>query len=166
MIRIKVAASISVLMIVLGVLLPAQRAFAGFYLAYIQSHPPAISHQATGDFVFSSTGPVECKIDGGSFAPCDTPYTTPSLANGEHTLTLHAIDADNPDGTATYTWTVDAPTVAITSPSQTTSVYEGPLTVTGTSPANVHIQVSVDGAVAGTTDVGNSTDKRTNSIVW
>lgn len=154
--RKRLTALVLVLSIICSVLLPTQEVFAGFFIAVIMSHPPAVSHLPTGDFQFSSTGPLECKIDSGTFSPCDTPYTTPVLTNGEHTLTLHAIDADNPEGTQTYTWTVDAPLATITSPTTTTSVSEGPLTVTGTTSSNTRIQISVDGTVSGTVDVGGS----------
>ncbi len=54
-------------------------------------------------FTFSSDEPgvtFECSIDGGSYAPCSSPFAPPALAPGEHTLSVRAIDgAGNADGT-------------------------------------------------------------------
>jgi hypothetical protein len=42
----------------------------------------------------------ECRIDAGSFSPCTTPYTTPPLTDGSHTLEVRATDqAGNTDPT-------------------------------------------------------------------
>ncbi|MEI6480875.1 MAG: YncE family protein [Candidatus Saccharibacteria bacterium] len=157
MIRKKLVAIVSVLAILSSVLLPAQTVFAGFLIVNIITHPTPVSTQAIGNFTFGNTGPAECKIDDGAFAPCDTPYSTPPLANGEHTLTLHGIDATNPQGTATYTWTVDLPSIKITSPTASTTIFDGPLTVTGTSASDVLVDVTVDGVLAGTADPGAGT---------
>ena len=157
MIRKKFVAIVSVLAILSGVVLPAQTVFAGFLIVGFITQPPAVSNQAIGNFTFGNTGPAECKIDDGAFSLCDTPYSTPPLANGEHTLTLHGIDATNPQGTATYTWTVNVPSLKITSPTASTTIFDGPLTVTGTSDSNVLVDVTVDGVLAGTADPGAGT---------
>ncbi len=62
----------------------------------------------------------ECDLDGGGWAPCSTPFTTPALGDGSHTLEARATDAaGNTDATeVAFTWLVDAtaPTGSITSP--------------------------------------------------
>jgi hypothetical protein len=63
------------------------------------------------NFALSSDEPgtFECNLDGTGFVPCAPSYTTPPLANGEHTLVVRAIDtAGNHDPSpASQTWLVD-----------------------------------------------------------
>ena len=51
----------------------------------------------------------ECSLDGGSFAICATPYTTPPLAEGSHRFELRAVDtAGNVEPQpASWAWRVD-----------------------------------------------------------
>lgn len=59
----------------------------------------------------------QCSIDGAPPVPCDTPYTSPALADGSHTLEVAAIDrAGNVDpAPVSRTWIVDTapPTTVI-----------------------------------------------------
>ena len=51
---------------------------------------------STVQFAFSATGePVtyECRLDEGTWAACTSPYTSPSLANGEHDFQVRSKDA-------------------------------------------------------------------------
>jgi hypothetical protein len=78
----------------------------------------AVISDTTPVFEFSSSEPgstFECSIDGGAF-PCESPYEPSELADGPHTLDVHATDAaGNTDDTpASHTFTVD------TTPPQTT----------------------------------------------
>ncbi|MHA2647799.1 MAG: choice-of-anchor J domain-containing protein [bacterium JZ-2024 1] len=68
----------------------------------------------------SGIASFECRIDGGSFLPCISPYTTPPLGEGLHTFEVRSIDvAGNVDGSpATRNFQVDTmpPTVSVSSP--------------------------------------------------
>ncbi|WP_158620144.1 Ig-like domain-containing protein [Corallococcus sicarius] len=96
--------------------------------------PPLLTNQKTGTFNFESnkTGATyDCSLDSSSpgnptFVTCVTPYLTPALPDGSHTLIVRARDgAGNVDPTPeSYTWTVDT-----TAP--TTHIESGPTTVNG-----------------------------------
>ncbi|MGH3071841.1 MAG: beta strand repeat-containing protein [Gaiellaceae bacterium] len=93
------------------------------------STPSTPSANPTPTFGLGSTespATFECDLDGGGWAPCATPYTTPALGDGPHTLKARAADAaGNVDATEiTHAWTVDAtaPTGSITAPADGTDV--------------------------------------------
>jgi hypothetical protein len=78
----------------------------------IAGGPIGTTSDPTPTFNLQSDEPnstFECKIDAGSFSTCGTPYTTPALADGSHTLEIRATDpSGNPDQTpATRTFAVD-----------------------------------------------------------
>ena len=63
----------------------------------------------TFGFAASEAGSsFRCRVDGGAFAPCATPFTTALLGSGSHTFAVAAVDAaGNPDATpAARTFTV------------------------------------------------------------
>lgn len=82
----------------------------------IATFPPDVSGSPVGAFTFSSnTDPVtyECQIDGttaAGWAACETPYTTPVLPDGSHTLYVRAVDMNGTKDTtpASRTWTIIA----------------------------------------------------------
>ena len=87
------------------------------------STPANPSANPTPTFGLGSTetpSTFECDLDGGGWSACSTPFTTPPLGNGSHTLKARATDAaGNTDASEiTFTWLVDAtaPTGSITSP--------------------------------------------------
>ena len=62
----------------------------------IASGPSGLTKDDTPSFSFGSpeSGTAfECRIDGGPFFACASPYTAPSLAPGRHTLEVRALDA-------------------------------------------------------------------------
>lgn len=69
------------------------------------------SSAATVEFTANDPAATfECALDGAPFAPCASPHPLTSLAPGEHTLQVRAINATGPDPTpATRTWTVTDP---------------------------------------------------------
>jgi len=108
-------------------------------------------------FEFTSTEPdssFECKVDGGGFADCTSPHTTPQLPDGPHTFFVRATDAaDNTDGTpASRSFTVAASPPADTTPPET-SIDSGPAgstddptpTFTFSSEAGASFECQLDG---------------------
>ena len=96
--------------------------------------PPSPTNSPTRQFTFSGTDPnptngfasgigkYECALDGGAFATCTSPYTTPSLSEGNHSVAVRAVDrAGNADPTpASASWLLDLtpPSVTVTEPSE------------------------------------------------
>ena len=74
---------------------------------------PGTSTTATPSFGFTSDpgSTFECSLDGGAFAACTSPFTTPALANGAHSLSVRATDpARQVEATPeTRNFTVDVP---------------------------------------------------------
>ena len=113
------------------------------------------TNDTTPTFEFSSpdgTATFECSVDGAAYAPCASPFTTPTLANGSHTFSVRAVD---PQGTtdqtpASRTFTVDtvAPQTTILSgpaPGGQTSD-ANPTFTFSSSQANSTFECSLDGA--------------------
>jgi hypothetical protein len=76
----------------------------------IATHTPAVAFTATDD----NLDTVECKADGDSYAACTSAWTTASLADGVHTVTVRATDFAGNTATATTTFTVDTTAPAST----------------------------------------------------
>src|SRR4029078_9962464 len=82
----------------------------------IGTKPPNPSNDPTPTFGFSAgeTSTFQCQLDAGALAPCTSPPTLGSPADGSHTYTVKATDAAGNTGPVTsYVWTIDtvAPTV-------------------------------------------------------
>jgi hypothetical protein len=81
--------------------------------------PPNASNVASPSFEFiaSETATFQCKLDGGAFAPCNSPTSYASLLDGPHLFSVRATDTvGNTGGPTDHGWTIDTtgPTTAIT----------------------------------------------------
>ena len=96
---------------------------AASYTWMIDTTPPTISitsgpsgyvQTTNANFAFSSgdgTATFQCKLDGGSYAPCTSPTGYSSLVAGQHTFYVQATDnLGNSSTPAHQTWTVDTQT--------------------------------------------------------
>lgn len=75
----------------------------------VLSGPPAqtTSKSATFEFSAESGATIECRVDGGAWAPCTSPLVLSGLGLGEHVLELRATDAaGNVSPLRTERWTV------------------------------------------------------------
>ncbi len=60
------------------------------------------THDRTPTFRFRSSSAgthFQCKLDGGPYKPCRSPYTTPTVPFGHHVLKVRAVQAGVPDPT-------------------------------------------------------------------
>jgi MYXO-CTERM domain-containing protein len=108
----------------------------------IATKPKNPSKDPTGDFTFTntvSTVTYECKLDSGAWTTCGASYTTPTLVDGPHTLSVRSSESITDAGVivedppVTYTWTIDtvAPDTTIaTKPSDPSSSATGVFTFT------------------------------------
>lgn len=86
----------------------------------ITSGPTGLTNDLTPTFAFTSEAGAafECKLDTAAYSACQTPFTTPTLGDGAHSVAVRAKDAyGNVDATpATRTFTVDttAPDTTVT----------------------------------------------------
>jgi hypothetical protein len=104
--------------------------------------PSGTTSEAASTFSFSSDQPgstFECRIDDGDYFNCDTPYTTPALAEGPHAFSVRATDpAGNVDPTValrTFRVQFGAPETTISSgPGGTTSNATPTFTFTSSAP--------------------------------
>lgn len=85
-------------------------------ITFFEGRPASVSNDTTPTFTFSTydsdtddsyAGGMECRIDSGSFSPCTSPFTAPSLTPGDHTFVVHAVSQSDSNSTATYTWTTN-----------------------------------------------------------
>ncbi len=90
--------------------------------------PAATSNDSSATFQFSDAEAGvtwKCALDGAAAAACNNPITYASLADGQHTLAVNAVDAaGNVSPAATTTWTIDttppaAPTITYAPPAST-----------------------------------------------
>jgi hypothetical protein len=99
----------------------------------IDSGPPAVTAATSATFAFSDGEAgvdFECRVDGGSFAPCTSPEAFSGLGDGSHTFEVRALDAaGNASAAASRAWTVDA------TPPPAPSIDSGPATTTAATDA-------------------------------
>ena len=118
----------------------------------IDGGPAALVSSSTSLFAFSASkagATFQCSLDGGAFAACSAPYTTPQLDDGSHTLSVRAVDdLGNTDATpASRTWTIDTVppvTTITTAPPALTSATTATLTFRANEQAT--FECHLDGA--------------------
>lgn len=100
----------------------------------ITSTPNLLTNATSGNISFSSNdsggGVVaahQCKLNGGVFTNCNSPYTFSGLTQGNHTFFVQAIDsAGNISSIQSYSWTIDTtlPTLSISNPSNNGTILQ------------------------------------------
>jgi MYXO-CTERM domain-containing protein len=118
----------------------------------IATKPSTFTKVTTGSFTFTNTQtPVtyECKIDTGNWVACNASYTTPTLTDGLHTISVRSTNlggvVENPP--VTYSWTIDtvAPVTTIaTHPTSPSPSPTGTFTFTN-SESSVTYECKLDG---------------------
>jgi hypothetical protein len=100
---------------------PAYYTFRSFTAEVIRPQASIAGGPAQGGFTRDTTPTFSftsnelgstfvCRIDGGAYKPCSSPYTTPQLANGGHFFYVKAIDAPgNESPIVSRSFTVRAP---------------------------------------------------------
>jgi hypothetical protein len=71
---------------------------------------PAVTSSTTSTFTFTGDpdNTFECRVDNGAWAPCVSPFTTGTLAEGAHSFSTRQVDAaGNPGPDTTTSWTID-----------------------------------------------------------
>ncbi|MGE0545881.1 MAG: thrombospondin type 3 repeat-containing protein [Kofleriaceae bacterium] len=101
---------------------------------------------ATFALTSNESGTFQCRVDTDSFAPCLTPYTTVTLAEGDHTFEAVAVDqAGNVDASpAIYSWRIDtsAPdTMIATAPADPSNDSTGDFTFTASETSEFECKV-------------------------
>ena len=122
----------------------------------INSKPPAMSTDTTPTVTFSSSAAdlasFACRVDGGAFSACSSPFTTPALAPGAHTIDVRATDDLGNNGPAQHVAvTVVAPDHKVDSPlakvAKTIKAKGSELAVPVAAGAGETVKVVVTGAV-------------------
>ncbi|HEU4655500.1 MAG TPA: hypothetical protein VFS47_16045 [Steroidobacteraceae bacterium] len=118
----------------------------------IVTKPEAVTNSTTAGFTFSSTeagSTFEVSVDGAAFASSGASFDIPGVAEGEHTLSVRAIDAaKNVDASpATATWRVDitAPTAQVLFPPAHSYTDANQVTLRGTVSDPYEPTVKVNG---------------------
>ena len=86
--------------------------------------PASLDNDSTPTFTFSGSdgtgsgvASFMCRMDGGTYTACTSPFTSPALADGSHTFDVYAVDMlGNADASpASYTWTLETISPIVTS---------------------------------------------------
>ena len=76
-----------------------------------------LTSDSTPRFAFSSAdsgASFRCKLDGGGFAACTSPLTTPALSDGEHRFTVKVTDTSHNTAAVSRAFTVDTTAPEVT----------------------------------------------------
>lgn len=75
--------------------------------------PKSIENQGNATFAFAPINNLQgvvsyvCKLDGGAFATCSSPWPLSSLGDGSHTFSVKGTDGINTSEAISYTWKID-----------------------------------------------------------
>jgi subtilisin-like proprotein convertase family protein len=123
----------------------------------IQAAPPSLASSRSASFEFASPRPnsqFQCRLDGGDFFPCSSPYALGNLPEGSHTFEVRAFDSNgNVDGSpAIYTWVVDvtAPAPRIANVSGSAPTVQGTAGTASGDAGNVTVELFAGGSPSGT----------------
>jgi outer membrane protein OmpA-like peptidoglycan-associated protein len=74
----------------------------------LTGRPADNSNESRFAFTGEEHAAFECRVDGGDWAACASPFAPQGLADGEHTVAIRQVDrAGNTSGAVTRTWTRD-----------------------------------------------------------
>jgi len=123
------------------------------------------SASRTFSFTFEAGSISSCSLDSAAFVACSSLFSTGTLTDGVHTLSIRSVDvAGNIGETATRSWTIDtiAPVTPVIS---TTGNYKttNSVTVNFTADSNDIVTCKLDTAVA--TNCAGETSKTYNNLV-
>jgi hypothetical protein len=118
----------------------------------ITASPAAVTTSPSASFSFTSTpagATFECSLDGAAFAACASPQAYATLALGNHTFGVRAVNEAGTDATpATFAWTINqapADTTITSAPAATTTSTSASFSFTST-PVGATFECSLDGA--------------------
>ena len=120
----------------------------------ITSFPHDPTNNTTPTFAFSSpdlTATFECQIDGATtYAPCSSPWTSPSLSDGPRTFRVRTTDTAANFSTAAYSWTqkTAAPVITINSMPANGATNPTATFSFSSSDPQVTFECEIDGVVA------------------
>ena len=126
-------------------------------------NPSANNSSATIAFSHGTYASFKCKLDAGTFATCSSPANLKTLngnvnlADGSHTFSVGAIDADGvATTTVSYTWTVNTAVPAIGAKPSNPSANNATATIAFTQAAYASFQCKLDlGAFTACTSPAN-----------
>lgn len=95
----------------------------------ITSSPAAVARTAT--FTFTGGESYECRIDGGAWVACASPYTPTGLADGTHTFEVRSNGSEPAQVSFTLDSTAPAAPTVLAGPNATTSDKRAQFTFTG-----------------------------------
>jgi hypothetical protein len=118
----------------------------------ITANPPALSNASGGSFSFNANEPVtgyQCKVDGGSFAACTSPFPYSGLTDSSHTFQVKATAdlAGNAGSANSYSWTIDtaAPNTSLDSNPAALSTTSSPSFSFSATEAGSSFECNLDG---------------------
>ena len=119
----------------------------------IVSTPDSLDNNPTPSFTFTVTGgpaTAECRIVPAAFAPCNSPYTSAELEDGDYTFEVRSTDehGNTESPVQSYSWELDKTPPAkpvVTAPVGNSTTTDTTPTISGTAEPNSSVLIFVDG---------------------